>query len=98
MFVAQRSDNPDDVVTHTFSTIDVGDKKYWFEQAFYKYRGIHQIKNEKDVISVLNDAYKLDGKPIDVFEFNPYGMDQGLSDKEYFNRATAGEPVYQRKK
>lgn len=47
--------------------------------------GVHEVKSYKDVVSkALSDKTK----PYDVYEFNPDGMDKGLTDQQYFDRAT----------
>lgn len=95
MFVMQRSNEADDVVTHTFTIAEIDGSHKWIESAMWKKRGIHDVTGPKDVSSQLAAVY---GKGnYDLFEFNPDGMDKGLTDQEYFNRATAGDPIYQRK-
>ena len=85
MLVSRMSDVPDDIQTHTFTIADIGGKKHWIESAYWKYRGVHEVKSYKDVIAkVLSDKTK----PYDLYEFNPDGMDKGLTDQEYFDRAT----------
>lgn len=89
MFVMQKSDDPNDVVTHTFLTYENDGKQYWLESAAWPKRGLHEINNYKDAISELNDMYKNDGsKAYSVFEYDPKGMDKGLTDQEFFDRAT----------
>lgn len=75
------------IVTHTFSVVSIGDKNYWVESAKWNDRGVHEVKDYKDVINHLR---KQDyGSPeYDVYEFNPDGLDKGLTDKEYFDKAT----------
>lgn len=97
MFVMDTDSGP---ITHTFTTFtdEHTNQSYWFEQSFYKYRGIHKIDSYKDVISVIAKHYDKSGtSPFDVYEFDPEGMDKGLTDQEFFDRASANDPVYQRK-
>lgn len=86
MFVMDRGRGSDDIVTHTFSTISLEDGNYWFEQAFYKQRGIHKINSIKDVTRTLVDLYG--DHPFSVYTYNPSGMDRQLTDKQFFDRAT----------
>ena len=37
MFVMERNNDPNDIVTHTFSIVDVCGKKYWFESSWFKH-------------------------------------------------------------
>lgn len=86
MIVCQRSDNPDDILTHTFTTVSIDDKLYWIESSRWKDRGVHEIKSVNDVFeSIRKDE---GGKDCDLYEFNPTGMDKGLTDQEYFDEAT----------
>jgi len=97
MLVMETEDGP---VTHTFTTFTdkVTNQEYWLEQSFYKYRGIHKINDFKDVVSIVAKHYDESGKrPFDVYEFSPDGLDKGLSDQEFFDKATSNDPVYQRK-
>ena len=87
LFVMQRSDDPNDIVTHTFSTVNIGDKKYWFESSWFKHQGVHEVTSYKDVIDTLVEEYG-PGKGFDVYKYNPDGMDNGLTNGEFFNKAT----------
>lgn len=92
-------DTDDGVVTHTFTTFEdpVNHKSYWLEQALYSERGIHSVSDYKDAVNVISKKYDPSGKrDFDVYEFNPDGMDAGLTDQEFFNRATKNDPVMQR--
>lgn len=88
MFVMQKSNDPDDVVTHTFTTYNLDGKKYWIESAMWPKRGIHEISDYKDVIEEIKDNYKIKDADYSLFQFNPDGLDKGLSDQEYFDAAT----------
>ena len=89
LFTLQKSDDPDDIVTHTFTTYENNGKNYWIESAAWPKRGLHEITDYHDAIAELNDMYKNDGsKPYSVFEYDPEGMDKGLTDQEFFDRAT----------
>lgn len=97
MLVMDTNDGP---VTHTFTTFEdpVNHRQYWLEQALYSERGIHPISSYKDAVSVISRKYDASGKrDFDVYRFNPDGMDAGLTDQEFFNRATSGEPIMQNK-
>lgn len=87
MFVMQRSDNPNDIVTHTFSTVDIGGKKYWFESSWFKHQGVHEVASYKDVVDILRKEYG-SNNPYDVYKYNPDGLDKGLTNGEFFRRAT----------
>ena len=87
MFVMQRSDNPNDIVTHTFSTVDIGGKKYWFESSWFKHQGVHEVASYKDVVDILRQEYG-SNNAYDVYKYNPDGLDNGLTNGEFFRRAT----------
>ena len=89
MFTMQKSNKPDDIVTHTFLTYENDGQEYWIESAAWPKRGLHEISSYKDVIAELNDMYKNDGsKAYSVFEYDPEGTDKGLTDQEFFEIAT----------
>lgn len=95
LFVMAYGPGKDDVVTHTFTIFENNKKSYWFENAWYKKRGIHEIKDVDDVVSVLEANY---GKrAFDLYEYDPTGLDQGLTDQEFFDRVTKTDPVRQKK-
>lgn len=96
LFMMARSDDPDDVVTHTFTVAEISGQKKWLESAMWPKRGIHDIDDPKDVLNDLVDVY---GKhDYDLYEYNADGMDKGLTGNEFIDRATSGEPLYQYKK
>ena len=84
----QKSNNPDDVVTHTFTTYDLDGKRFWIESAMWPKRGTHEISDCKDVIKEIKDNYKIKDANYSLFQFNPDGLDKGLNDQEYFEAAT----------
>lgn len=80
-----------DLITHTFTTCTIGDSVYWLESAMWPKRGVHEINSVDDVVSEIKDNYKASIKKSSewsLFEYNPDGMDKGLTDKEYFDKAT----------
>lgn len=86
MFVMQKSEDPNDIVTHTFSTVNIGDKLYWFESSWFKNQGVHEIYSYKDVIDELVKTY---GKhDYDIYSYNPDGLDKGLTNGEFFKKVT----------
>jgi len=96
MLVMDTDDGP---ITHTFTTFKDSDgQEYWLEQALYSERGVHPIDSYKDAVDVISRRYDSSRKrPFDVYEFNPDGLDKGLNDQDFFNRATSGDPVLQHK-
>lgn len=96
MFVMARSDAPDDIVTHTFTIASIGNQNKWIESAMWSKRGIHDVSGPENVVKILSSVYG-EGA-YDLYEFNPDGMDNGLTDKEYFSKATASDPILQRHK
>ena len=97
MLVMDTNDGP---VTHTFTTFEdpVNHRQYWLEQALYSERGIHPISSYKDVVSIISKRYDVSGKrDFDVYRFNPDGMDGGLTDQEFFKKATSDDPIMQNK-
>lgn len=95
MFVKQQSDDPNDIVTHTFNIVSNGDKQQWFESSWTKHQGVHDVKSYKDVVSELDKAYGNKTQPFDVYEYDPDGM-MGIKNGEMFRRATVSDPIYQR--
>jgi hypothetical protein len=88
MVVSKRSNDPDDILTHTFSIVKIGDKKYWVESAKWNDRGVHEVISYKDVINkFIKDEYVRND--YDIYKYNPDGMDNNLTDQEYFNRVTS---------
>ena len=88
MIFIQRSEDPRDAVTHTFTTFELGDKNYWLESAAWPKRGLHEITDWKDVAKELNDMYKNTEFGYSIFEYNPDGMDKGLTTDEFVDKAT----------
>ena len=84
-YMGAMSDDPNDVVTHTFSLVDIGGKKYWFESSWYIHQGVHEVKSFKDVIMHLNKEYKV--KEFEVYTYNPDGLDKNLTNNEYVKSA-----------
>ena len=88
-FVMDRGRHSNDIVTHTFSIITIGSKKYWFESSWYKNQGVHEVLSYKDVIKQLVENYDKQNKnAYTVYEYNPNGLDRGLSNSEFFNKTT----------
>lgn len=96
MFVKQVSDDPNDLVTHTFNIVNNGNKQQWFESSWMKNQGVHDVESYKDVIEKLDKAYGNKTQAYDVYEYNPDGM-MGIKNGEMFRKATANDPVMQRK-
>ena len=88
LFVMQKNEDPNDIVTHTFSIVTIDNQKYWFESSWFKHQGVHPISSYKDVINELVKEYGDANSQYDVYEYNPDGMDRGLTNGEFFKRAT----------
>ena len=73
------------IVTHTFSILNLENKLYWFESSWLRYQGIHQIKNIKSVANKVIEAYKLNNW--DLFEYNPEGLDNNLTGSQFIDKA-----------
>lgn len=87
--VMAMSDNPNDIATHTFSIINIDGKKYWFESSWYKNQGVHEVKSWKDVVDKFKESYDKSGKrDYEVYKYNPDGLDQNISNEEFFKRTT----------
>ena len=87
MFVMERNNNPNDIVTHTFSIVDIGGKKYWFESSWFKHQGVHEVTSYKDVVDILRKEYGYNNA-YDVYKYNPDGLDKNLSNGEFFRKTT----------
>jgi len=83
LFFAQREDGS--YITHTFSVIELDGKPYWFESSLWKYRGVTPVNNVNEIFDKISDTY---GSVKYSFfeEYDPEGMDQNLTDKEFINR------------
>lgn len=79
---------PERVVTHTFSTFELGSKEYWLESAAWPKRGIHEIKDFKEAAKEVKEIYTKEKVPYSLFKYNPDGLDKGLTDTEFFDKAT----------
>ncbi len=89
LFVMQQSDDSNDIITHTFSIINMNSAKYWFESSLRKHQGIHKISSYKDVTKILVNDYKTKNSvSYEVYRYNPDGLDNRLSNGEFFKRAT----------
>ena len=85
MFVIERG--PNDVVTHTFSTVDVNNKKYWFESSWLPHQGVHEISSYTDVVNALREEYGVNNS-YDLYKYDPTGMDKRLTANEFFEKTT----------
>lgn len=91
IFIMERNNNPNDIVTHTFSIVNIGDKKCWFESSWFKHQGVHEINSYKDVIDILRKEYGVNNR-YDIYKYDPDGLDKSLSNSEFFKRTT--NPIY----
>lgn len=74
------------VLTHTFSLFEAEDGIYWFEQAWWPKRGIRKVNSYQDVLNIFKQEHG--DHDYFVSEYNPDGLDKGLTDKEFFDIAT----------
>lgn len=86
-FVMQNGENPWDIVTHTFSIVNGDDKQYWFESSWEKHQGVREVKSYKDVVDVLKKEYGSE-YAYDLYSYDPEGMDQHLSNGDFFKKAS----------
>ncbi len=93
MLFVQRDNNPENAVTHTFSTIELDGKQYWTESAAWPMRGVHEISDPKDVVKALDKMYKGDATKHgwSLFEYDATGMDKGLAPDEFVEIVTRDE-------
>ena len=77
-------------VTHTFTTFELDGKTYWLESAMWPKRGVHEIKNYKQAAKEIQRQYTKEKKPYSLFKYNPEGLDQNLTDQEFYDRVTEG--------
>lgn len=88
-YIQSKSDDPNDIVTHTFSIITINGSKYWFESSWGSHKGIHNISSWKDVVKSLCDRYNKDDRlPYSVFKYNPDGLDKNVKNEDFFEKAT----------
>lgn len=81
-------EEPNRIVTHTFSTFELDGKNYWLESAMWSKRGVHEIKDYRQAVGEVVSNYTKKKKPYSVYKYNPDGMDKNLTDKEFFEKAT----------
>lgn len=84
------------VITHTFSIVIINGQRYWFEQSFYKFKGIYKIRDIMDVINTFLSHYTKQEKPYitcDIYRYSPDGLDKGLSDKEFIQTIQMKNPI-----
>lgn len=84
-YIKRLSEDPTDIVTHTFSTL-MNDAA-WFESCWYLHKGIHKISSVQDVFDILEQNYPSD-YPGELYEYDA-SKTIGLSNQEFFNMATA---------
>lgn len=88
----KNSDDDDDSITHTFSVVDIGGQKYWFESSDWGNRGLHKIDSFEDVIKIKaeqNYGYTKDSFWYGAYKYNPEGLDKGISGNEFVKRVTS---------
>lgn len=90
MMDLRSKEEPDRIVTHTFTTYSLDGKEYWLESAMWPKRGIHEITSFEDAAKSVAATYSSDAKPYSIFEYNPEGTDDGLTGDEFIERATNG--------
>lgn len=89
LFIMQLSDDPKDIVTHTFSIIIINNTKYWFESSWMIHQGLWKVSSYKDPIDKLIENYDKDHcNNYSVFKYNPNGLDKNISNGDFFNKAT----------
>lgn len=87
-FIMQRSKNPNDIVTHTFSIVTINGKHYWFESSWGGHTGLHEVNSFRDVVYELVKQYDKDAKnkPFEVYKYNPDNT-INVSNSQFFDRA-----------
>ena len=89
MIIIQKSDKDNDIITHTFSIIDIDNDKYWFESSMGGNKGLHKIKSYRDVVNIIVSKYnKMDKPHYDVYKYDPSGLDNKLSNDQFFKKTT----------
>jgi hypothetical protein len=90
MMDLRTKEEPDRIVTHTFTTCKLDGKEYWLESAMWPKRGLHEIKSFEDAAKEVASVYSENPKPYSLFKYNPDGMDAGLTGDEFIDKATDG--------
>lgn len=85
-FVMQQSEDENDIVTHTFSIFTIANKKYWFESSWFGHQGVKEISSFKDVVLKLVEKYG--DHAYSVYKYNPDGLDNNISNGDFFKRTT----------
>jgi hypothetical protein len=67
MLIMPKSNDPDDILTHTFTIAEIGDKKYYIESAAWPRRGVHEVNSFMDVVEQFRDTASF-SKDFDVYE------------------------------
>lgn len=55
IFLCFKLDKPNNLPTHTFLIYEKNNKYYWFEHAYFNYKGIHEFNSEEQLIEYVKD-------------------------------------------
>lgn len=89
---------PNDYPTHTFLAFKKDSEWYWFENSFFKYRGIHKYNSYKELIQDVKNKhheYTVDtckSEPVEITSIKSYEYEKpetGLSVEDYIKYVTA---------
>ena len=87
-FVLAKTPGDNNIITHTFSIVNIENSKYWVESSLHSKQGVHEIKSYKEVVDCLVKKYETDTSEWEVYKYNPDGMDQNLTNSDFFKSAT----------
>lgn len=91
-------DRENDFPTHTFLIYESNNKWYWFEHAWYDFKGIHEFNSEKEILNCFikkhyefvkqnhKDLLDSDKDKLKCYEYEK--INKNLSVQEYFEHVT----------
>lgn len=99
-FLCYEINEENDYPTHTILTYEKDNKFYWFENAFYIQRGIHEYNSMRELIIDVKDKYhkntidmgiakKEDINLIKIYEYNK--LEKNLSISDYLKHVLSGD-------
>lgn len=82
--------------TYTFLTFEKDNKYYWFENAWKKFKGVHEYKTQENLINDVKNKfikYELDG--IDNIEIHKYNKPKYNITLEEYNKFCLNGEIYE---
>jgi len=92
-YIQSKNEN---AASHTFLEYMTNNKFYWFEHSWYDYRGIHEFKSHKELIShvtkIHTEYHKCSGFDMYVLDRPKYG----ISCQQFMDFAVSGKKIMEK--